>query len=579
MADSEDKAAAMATTSTVSSSPAAARRILFLRRVDSRKWHYTETLALFLDFLAQVLAVSFAPRATFALAAGSAASRAVSAALLPGYLVSTAVRLVGLRSSLWRSHSSVADLVCWGLTIALLVARYLVSRDAASAEYALALAYLVVVALRLILKPRARNFSKKLHKFRAHGDQIRISIESLRASVRRIPELSALAVELMETDLLIICGRDAGDMTRDELISFLERALLYRPAALSATEFLAHLRDIDASTSQVAYGTADVLRSTLSHWSNQSRDLGLCFLAVCVNASISPAMAFFLAKLTDAFKTLTAPHEGDGDLLRLGVVGIVGLCVPFVLGNFAVGYFQSKMISKATEHLQQRLLGLILRQDTAFFAARSEGDLNNLFSSDVARVNALWQAVFWNLLNPIVSIVFGFGYAMYIDASIGVMGFAFAAIFLSSGPQGFAAHRSKAFGSKNAYVAAEFQNAVACHKVVRAYAIQEPLLARFAATCANLRHHQFSKDFWSSVVQIYIESAMYIFTAIMTASLALKVWRYEIQPGDFFGFIALLPRVASPVTILGGFMRVAIGNASTSTSSCSSTTRPRKTTS
>ncbi|KAJ0394812.1 hypothetical protein P43SY_008597 [Pythium insidiosum] len=409
---------------------AVAARLTLLRRVDSRKWHYTETLALFLDFLAQVLAVSFAPRATFALAAGSAASRAVSAALLPGYLVSTAVRLVGLRSSLWRSHSSVADLVCWGLTIALLVARYLVSRDAASAEYALALAYLVVVALRLILKPRARNFSKKLHKLRANGQQLRVSIESLRASLTRIPGITALAVAMMETDLLIICGRDSGDMSREELTSFLERALLYRPAALSATEFLAHVRDIDAK--------------------------------------MSPMMAYFLARLTEAFKLAKTLDSPDDYLLRVGFVGMLSLCIPFVLGNYAIGYFQSKIMAKTTEFLQQRLLTLILQQHTAFFVGRSEGDLNTLFSGDIARVNSLWQALFWNLFNPVVSIVMGFGYAIYVDLSIGVMGFAFAAIFVSSGPQGFAAHCSKTFGSKNAYVSSEFMNAVSCQKLVRA---------------------------------------------------------------------------------------------------------------
>lgn len=532
-------------------------RLFYLRVIDSRKWHYSETFALFLDFFVQLLAISFTAESTFHDSVAAKASRYFSSGLMLCYFIDMVIRVLGLRTALFRSHSNIADLLALVGLVALLVARYMMGKY----EHHFTLGYLSLVSLRLILKPRARTFSKKLHKFRANGDHIRISIESLRASLARIPGISALSIEMMETDLLIICGRDEGDMTRDELMNFLERALHYRPPSLSATEFLSYLRDIDATSSNVAYGIPDVVRSTLWHWSSQTGDLIFISFVVCINAAVSPAMSYFLSVLSDAFDTIDEPVKDEGTL-KFGIMGTLGLCVPYVLGDYAVGYFQSKMISKATEVLQSSVLEIILHQDTQFFAERSEGDLNNLFSSDIARVNSLWQAVFWNLLNPLVAVVFGFGYALYMDYSIGVMSFAFTAMLLSSGPQGFAAQRSKEFGSKNAYVAAEFQNAVSCQKVVRAYAIQDPLITRFRKTCATLRKNQFSKDFWSSVVQIYIESAMYIFTAIMIASLAMKVWRGEIAAGDFFGFYSLLTRVSTPVTTLGGFMRVAIGNAS-----------------
>lgn len=539
-----------------SGSPGNGNRLFYLRVIDSRKWHYSETFALFLDFFVQVLAVSFVPKEEFHTSVGAKSSRFFSSGLMLCYLIDMIIRVLGMRAALCRSHSNIADLLALLALGGLLAARYVMGEY----EYDFCLGYLTVVSLRLILKPRARTFSKKLHKFRANGDHIRISIESLRASLTRIPGITALAIEMMETDLVIICGRDEGDMTRDELMQFLERALHYRPHNLSATEFLSYLRDIDASSSKMAYGALDVVRSTWWHWSNQSLDLFFCFLVVCVNAAITPAMAFLQTVLMDAF--LNRGTDYGVERLTFGIVGVLALCVPFVLGNYAIGYFQSKMISKATERMQSKLLDIILHQGTGFFAERSEGDLNNLFSSDVARVNSLWQAVFWNLLNPLVGVVVGFGYAMYTDYSIGIMAFAFSAMLLASGPQGFAAQRSKEFGSKNAYVAAEFQNAVACQKVVRAYAIQEPLLVRFKRTCSALRRSQFSKDFWSSIVQIYIESAMYIFTAIMTASLAMKVWRGEFDSGTFFSLVTLLSRVSTPVTVLGGFMRVAIGNAS-----------------
>ncbi|KAF0746781.1 hypothetical protein AaE_007994, partial [Aphanomyces astaci] len=264
--------------------------------------------------------------------------------------------------------------------------------------------------------------------------------------------------------------------------------------------------------------------------------------------------------------------------LAVGVCGILLICVPFAIVDFLMGYFQSTMIAKATERLQASLLKTILAQPTLFFSQRTEGDLNNLFQSDVARVNALWQAVFWNLMHPIVSIMSGFSFLIYFEPSVGMVSLGFsimvvtAAMIVSSGPQGYASKKSKDFGSKNAYVSAEFQNAIACQKVVRAYSIQDKLLAKFDKTTQTLKQSQFLKDFWAGVVQIYVDSAMFFFVAVMTAALATKVYlniyiyicvyRADITAGDFFSAVTLMSRISTPVTVLGGFMRVAIGNAS-----------------
>ncbi|OQR88782.1 ATP-binding Cassette (ABC) Superfamily, partial [Achlya hypogyna] len=227
-----------------------------------------------------------------------------------------------------------------------------------------------------------------------------------------------------------------------------------------------------------------------------------------------------------------------------------------------MGFFQSKLISRATKHLQTSLLRVILSQPSTFFHERSEGDLNNLFQADVARVNAMWQAVFWNFLNPVVSITVGFVYLMTLEPIIGSLAMAFAVIIVTSGPQGRAGKRSQYFGSQNAHVAADVQNVIACHKVVHAYAVQAPLVAKFGASFGSLRAAQFAKDFWAGIVQIYIESAMFVFVMVMTVCLGIKTYHGDITAGEFFACLTLLNRISTPVTVLGGFMRVAIGNAS-----------------
>ncbi|KDO17888.1 hypothetical protein SPRG_16665 [Saprolegnia parasitica CBS 223.65] len=480
------------------------------------------------------------------------------------YLADMSVRLLTLRTLLCTNVASVLDVVVLLAMASLLYLRVYVPAHV----YNCVLGYFLLAALHIVLKPRARAFSKKFHKFRADFERIHISVASVRLSLRRIPGMAPAAIDALDRDLsMLAVGNDAGDMTHDKLLVFLEKALLYKPKDVPTSDFLSYLRNIDASTH--AYGTLDVVRSTLGHWSTQRCDLFMVCLVVCINASINPIQAYVLNHLADhAFPAYGASANAtvsDADLdaaLATGVTGLLCLCIPFAFGDALMGFFQSKMISKATAQVQTSLLDTVLHQSAAFFLTRSDGDLNNVFQSDLARVNGLWQAVFWNLINPCVSIAFGFGYLLYYKPWLGLLSFAFALVLVTSGPQGFAAKQSKLFGSKNAYVASDFANAVACHKVVRAYALETTLVGKFKAVVATLQTAQFAKDFWSGIVQIYVESAMYIFVATMTAGLAIQVRHGSLSAGEFFSFVTMLARISTPVTVLGGFMRVAIGNAS-----------------
>ncbi|ETV64627.1 hypothetical protein, variant 3 [Aphanomyces astaci] len=594
-------------------------RLGCLQFIDSRQWHYFFMLLLFLDFFGNCIAVSFTSSENFYKYGPK--TRVASIGFGGVYVVDMFLRLVSLRTGLFRNAASVGDLLALVLLLVALAGRiwkaddltnvkitmggwtnnYMIAHEYNSNQIEMYIdaVYCFFVAIRIVLKPRARTFSKKLHKYANH-DHLRISMASLRTSIRRIPGITAAAVDMMETDLAIICGRNQGDMTREELMQFLQKALLYRPKDLSANAFLAHLRDIDAMASYAVYGAYDVVKSTFRHWSNQRLDLTLTTFVVIVFACITPLLAFFLKIVTDqafpkyvysvenlemqpdftiklvgiyvrpTYKNETAnenntlvtlPFVPENSLL-LGIAGLIGISIPFILCDYAMGYFQSKMIANATQRLQKNLLRILLHKPTKFFQERTDGDLNNLFQSDISRVNAMWQAVFWNLMQPIVSIVIGFGYLMYFEPIIGIMSFSFSAIIATSGPQGLAGDKSQDFGKKSAYVSAEFQNAIACQKVVRAYEIQTPLLAKFGASIRTLKFAQFAKDFWSGIVQIYIESAMFIFVSVMTACLAIKVYFGNITAGDFFASVTMLSRISTPVTVLGGFMRVAIGNAS-----------------
>ncbi|RHY22398.1 hypothetical protein DYB25_007977 [Aphanomyces astaci] len=590
-----------------------------LKLADSGGWHYVVMVVLFADFFTNAVAVAFLSVTTYVKYASLC--RLVSLGCSGVYALDMLVRLVGIRTALFRSPATLMDFVGCGCMGGMLALRYIKADNLAAViitrvgyydekagagnqkfpkfgsnqvEIYFASGYCVLVSARIAFKPVARAFSKTLYE-QPSFDLLRFSMASLRATLRRIPSITEAAVDLMEHDLSVTCGRTDGDLSRAELMQFLEKAVVHRPRHMSASAFLSHLRDIDAQSSRFVYGALDVVTSTLRHWSNQRVALFCTVLVVLANASFVPVVAYFISLLgdeafpqqaghvaiNDAVKGLylrsqvryknvtTDPYTGSDTALpyitpewslHAGVVGIVVVCVPFAIVDFLMGYFQSTMIAKATERLQASLLKTILAQPTLFFSQRTEGDLNNLFQSDVARVNALWQA---NLMHPIVSIMSGFSFLIYFEPSVGMVCLGFAAMIVSSGPQGYASKKSKDFGSKNAYVSAEFQNAIACQKVVvRAYSIQDKLLAKFDKTTQTLKQSQFLKDFWAGVVQIYVDSAMFFFVAVMTAALATKVYRADITAGDFFSAVTLMSRISTPVTVLGGFMRVAIGNAS-----------------
>ncbi|RLO13381.1 hypothetical protein DYB28_016069, partial [Aphanomyces astaci] len=404
-------------------------RVGCLQLIDNRKWHYVVMGLLFIDFFGNAVGVGFLSQVTYH--TWALKMRLASAGCCAIYAIDMLLRLVAVRSALCRSPSSLMDVFALVLVGGAAAARFVKADSPAKVvitqngwlddeapiprhpkyvsnqiEIYIASAYCLLIAVRIILKPRARVFSKKLHNH-ANSDHLRISMDSLRSSLKRIPNISEAAIEMMETDLVMICGRNDGEMSRSELMQFLERALTYRPKEISASVFLSHLRDIDAQSSLFIYGASDVVTSTLRHWSNQRLALSCTVLVVLINASFVPLVAYFMSKLGDEafpqqvikvaitnrtqgytirtdirYQNLTTDASGvDIELpyimpdkaLKLGVWGILLICVPFAIVDFLMGYFQSTMIAKATERLQASLLKTILAQPTLFFSQRTEG--------------------------------------------------------------------------------------------------------------------------------------------------------------------------------------------------------------
>ncbi|KAF0744623.1 hypothetical protein Ae201684_001089 [Aphanomyces euteiches] len=491
-----------------------------LRRVDSRPWHYTIVAILVVDFVVQVVSLLFVVPIPPWMSLPSLVLCAVDLAL----------RCVVLRTALVESCAAMADI---GLWVAMLVV--CLCRSFGKPSELLLLLYVALGASRLIVKPRARLYSKPLHATSKSG----LTLCALRTH---------LSQEVMEKlDLSALYNNFREEVPKDQLLSFI---LHHRPPAVDVSAILSMLR---AAESPMAppYTAVDVTTSTLTHWSIHRSDMGWCLLAMLIHASLNPLQAFCLKMLLDHTFDSTWP-------LAL----LVGLSAPFAATTAVIAFLQSRLLAHATATMQQQLLAVVLLPPSSSIVATTQGDVSTVFASDIARVNALWQAVFWNLFHPLVTAVVGFVYLMACDINVGWLALWISFVLVFSGPQGRAAGYSTAFGAANAKLTESFQTALAAQAEVVVLGMKLSVQERFDALAVECASTQFAKDLWAALVQIFVEAGMYAFVALATAGLGTRVMAQTLSTGDFVSMVGLLGRIAGPVTVLGGFMRVAIGNAS-----------------
>lgn len=311
-----------------------------------------------------------------------------------------------------------------------------------------------------------------------------------------------------------------------------------------------------------AYGVVSVIVSTCGHW----KDFWFCllfgFFSLSVYASVAPLTAKFLQMLVDDALTPTVKTEKTQGILVECCSTIALLYFVGVLSNCGIGYAQSWVDAGATCQLRRKLLYVVLSQDSRFHQQNSEGGLGTLFGSDIAKVNELWSAFFWNLLGPLFQLAFAFGYLLTSAPNAAFMGFGFLAFAFSGGPKVKAAAKSLNFSNFNAIVTSEYANAVKCQKVIRSYGIKPLIMDRFDGYIKVLNASEFNSMFWASNMQQFVESLLNFFTTVETVALALLTYSDpSMTIGNFFALTQLYTSIIRPAASLGGFSRIALRNA------------------
>ncbi|OQR89550.1 ATP-binding Cassette (ABC) Superfamily, partial [Achlya hypogyna] len=362
--------------------PSIQRRLLQI--VDTRGWHYTIMALLVVDFVANCLGVAATTTETYADI--SSYLRGASAGCLGCELLDMALRMLGMRSMLVKSPTNLGDMIVYILLLVTLACRFVFADDLSSAkiledgfsdkwelyrkykldqvESYIAVGYCMLVTLRILLKPPARTYSKTLHRAPKPD---RILIQSLRAAIRQLPHITAVAVEKMETDLQVLSGADDGWMLPELFMTFVERAYAHRPAGMTTAAFLTHFQQVQLAP-VTTYGMREVMASTFRHWANERWLLVGTLFVVGVAAAIVPLLSYFLKILTDeafptyvnkrstpvwdyvlgvptgkdtlvitrAFHNDTADSNNERKILPftaenqlyVGIIGVLGICVP-----------------------------------------------------------------------------------------------------------------------------------------------------------------------------------------------------------------------------------------------------------
>ena len=129
-------------------------------------------------------------------------------------------------------------------------------------------------------------------------------------------------------------------------------------------------------------------------------------------------------------------------------------------------YTSSICLAAAVARLQKRVAAGMVSMGADEHALYPNGSINATFSSDIARVDALWQAFCWAMLAPIMRVVVAVIYTLYLKPQVGVLALTFFPFIFVSIPQSRSSTAAAAQARTSAATISMFQNGSACQRAI-----------------------------------------------------------------------------------------------------------------
>ena len=298
----------------------------------------------------------------------------------------------------------------------------------------------------------------------------------------------------------------------------------------------------------------------------------VCFLLVAVLDAVAiPATAAAVKNLTNAVTRGDARDVLSSSGVYMAV--IVSAALPFMMLTYVTAIILAQGLVRLQTKISERMIYMEFNESSKF----SHEDCQDVFRSDIARMEKLMNMMLKQLLAPFMKLAIALCYVTYVRAEVGFLAmtiFPFIFITVPDSRRGAEIHefmnhslceflasfRSKkastAFKDATSKVAAVFSNALSCHSMIWHTDAQQAWMKDILLPhTSEVRRSKRRVEFWSGVVGGYITQMLQLFVALHIVILANMAVQGTLTVGDFTGIVALFTQLASPTTKLGAFVK------------------------
>eukprot|EP00927_Polykrikos_kofoidii_P064517 TRINITY_DN5978_c0_g1_i1.p1 TRINITY_DN5978_c0_g1~~TRINITY_DN5978_c0_g1_i1.p1 ORF type:complete len:920 (+),score=90.68 TRINITY_DN5978_c0_g1_i1:136-2760(+) len=219
----------------------------------------------------------------------------------------------------------------------------------------------------------------------------------------------------------------------------------------------------------------------------------------------------------------------------------------------------SVCLAASTACLQRRAAGGMLSMGSLEHRLYPSGSINATFSSDIARLDALWQAFFWAGISTVARIVVAIIYTLWLNPPVGVLAITVFPLIFSTIPQSRSSAAAARQANASAATISMFQNGVENQRYIWSCDHQTQWLRQFLdPLVAEQERANDQSKFTGGLVQAYAAQLVTLFAGVHIAIFGWLAVNGVMTVSQFTQLLNLFAMLSSPVRMLAGFFRTAV---------------------
>jgi len=239
---------------------------------------------------------------------------------------------------------------------------------------------------------------------------------------------------------------------------------------------------------------------------------------------------------------------------------IVGLAIAFAAISVISqrqAYTTAYVTASVQKEMRLQVFAVIQRLDPGYFQTMPTGDVISRMSSDMSIVRSAMTGPMTQTVQGVVTIVLAAGIALHTNWQMALETMAFMPVFFLIsfilGPR--AARSTKVLQQRLARATAALQENLGAQPVVKAFGLQEYMVAKYAGSLNDVFQATLRQNFLMGVYGLAVGNAA---TGINIFILALGSWlviRGQMTAGILIQFLGLMNQIISPVRTFAAMMQ------------------------